>query len=305
MKTRIGLACTILGCALAGPAAAQEFGLDLREEEVEDEGRSRSPGGEDERRSPGGEDEGRSGPARAGRSSEAADGERSAEEAPLSAEQLRERLQGEVPGTVSARPDLASADKVKAVQRKHFLKRQRFEVTPTFAISLNDAFYTKVGGGLMATYHLSDSLGVAAHYTHFGIVQTDNVRIAKRELRSLLLSSKLDWNAGANLVWTPIYGKLAWFNSIIHYDLFLLTGLGLAHSQTSGAPVNDGLHPAVDLGIGQRFAFSDWMAFDFWVKGLLYADRPQDRQISEIQKVLTLNAGLSFWLPTSFSYGGR
>ena len=32
------------------------------------------------------------------------------------------------------------------------------------------------------------------------------------------------------------------------------------------------------------------------------ADRPQDRQISEIQKVLTLNAGLSFWLPGSFRY---
>lgn len=270
MKTRIGLAITILGCALAGPAAAQEFGLDLREEEVEVERRS----------------------------------ERSQEVAPVSAEELRERLQGEVPASVD-RPDLAAADKVKAVQRKHFLKKKRFELTPTFAISLNDPFYTKMGGGLMATYHLTDSLGLAAHYTHFGIVETDNVRIAKRELRSLLLTSKLNWNAGASLVWTPIYGKLAWFNSIIHYDFFLLTGLGVAHSQTSGAPVNDGLHPAVDIGIGQRFAFSDWMAFDFWVKGLLYADRPQDRQISEIQKVLTLNAGLSFWLPTSFSYGAR
>ncbi len=46
----------------------------------------------------------------------------------------------------------------------------------------------------------------------------------------------------------------------------------------------------------------DFMAFEFWVKQLLSADRPQDRQISEIQKVLTLNVGLSFWLPGSFSY---
>lgn len=270
MKKRIGVAISVLGWLLAGPAAAQELGLDLRDE-VEEE----------------------------------AEAEAGPEDTLFSAEELRERLQGEVPATVSSRSDVATADKVKAVQRKHFLKKQRFELTPTFAISLNDAFYTKVGGGLMGTYHLSDSLGVAAHYSHFGIVQTDHVRIAKRELRSLLLSSKLNWNAGLDLVWTPIYGKLAWFNSIVHYDFFLLTGLGVAHSQTSGAPVNDGLHPAVDLGVGQRFAFSDWMALDFWVKGLLYADRPQDRQISEIQKVVTLNVGLSFWLPTSFSYGGR
>lgn len=275
MKKRIGVAISILGCLLAAPAAAQEFGLDLREdaeEEVEAEAPPAAPEPE--------------------------------EDSLYSAEELRERLQGEVPATLSGRQDVAAADKVKAVQRKHFLKKQRFELTPTFAISLNDAFYTKVGGGLTGTYHLTDSLGLAAHYTHFGIVQTDNVRIAKRELRSLLLSSKLNWNAGMDLVWTPIYGKLAWFNSIVHYDFFLLTGLGVAHSQTSGPPVNDGLHPAVDLGIGQRFAFSDWMAFDFWVKGLFYADRPQDRQISEIQKVLTLNVGLSFWLPTSFSYRG-
>jgi outer membrane beta-barrel protein len=224
---------------------------------------------------------------------------------PLSAEELARRLGSEQQRRDQAEEDVASADKVKAVQRKHFLKKNRFELVPTFAVSLNDAFYTKLGGGIVGTYHLTDSLGISAHYTHFGIVQTDHVRMAKRELRSLLLSSKLEWNAGANLVWTPIYGKLAWFNSIVHYDLFVLSGLGVAASQTSGAPVNDGLHPAVDLGIGQRFAFSDWMALDFWVKGLLYADRPQDRQISEIQKVLTLNVGLSFWLPTSFSYGAR
>lgn len=273
MKTRIGLAVVALGWLAAVPAAAQEFGLDLRDED-------------------------------GGRASE----ERpAAEEGPVSAEEWRRQLHGIVPptATVRAEDDVAVSDKVKAVQRKHFLKRQRLELTPTFAVSLNDAFYTKVGGGLVATYHLADSLGVMAHYSHFGIVETDNVRIAKRELRSLLLSSKLNWNAGLGLVWTPIYGKLAWFNSILHYDLFLLTGLGVAHSQTSGKPVNDGLHPGVDVGVGQRFAFSDWMAADFWVKGLFYADRPQDRQISEIQKVLTLNVGLSFWLPTSFSYGAR
>jgi len=273
VKTRIGLAVVALGWLWAMPAAAQEFGLDLREED----------------------------------GNEASEDRPAAAEGPVSAEEWRWQLQGEVPPATTTRveEDAAVSDKVKAVQRKHFLKRRRFEITPAFAISLNDAFYTKVGGGVMATYHLGDSLGVMAHYSHFGIVETDNVRIAKRELRSLLLSSKLNWNAGLGLVWTPIYGKLSWFNSIVHYDLFLLTGLGVAHSQTSGAPVNDGLHPAVDVGVGQRFALTDWMAADFWVKGLLYADRPQDRQISEIQKVLTLNVGLSFWLPTSFTYGAR
>lgn len=223
---------------------------------------------------------------------------------PVSAEEFagqarvedRTRLEGE---------DVSLSDRVKAVQRKHFLKKGRLEVVPTFAMSLNDAFYTKLGGGIAVNYHLADSIALSFHYQQFGIAQSENVRIAKRELQSLLLSSKLDWNAGVDFLWTPIYGKLSWFNTIVQYDLFLISGVGAAWSQTSGDPVGDGAHPAVNVGLGQRFSVSDWMAFEFWVKQLLYADRPQDRQISEIQKVLTLNVGLSFWIPPSFTYESR
>lgn len=250
----------------AGPAQAQGLGLDLSDEaEEEVEGEPEVP----------------------------------APPPPASAEELA-RSGGGPSGAMERA--VTQDDRVKAVQRKHFLKRNRLEVVPSFAISLNDAFYTKVGGGVAANYHLADSLALSLHYDKFGIAQSDNVRIAKRELRSLLLSSKLDWTAGLDVLWTPIYGKLAWFNTIVQYDLFLIAGVGGAWSQTSGAPVEDGIHPAVDVGIGQRFAMFDFMAFEFWVKQLLYADRPQDRQISEIQKVLTLNAGLSFWLPGSFTY---
>src|SRR5690606_1198343 len=115
--------------------------------------------------------------------------------------------------------DVSLGDRVKAVQRKHFLKRQRFELMPTFAVSLNDPFYTKVGGGLSLTYHFADSFGVSVHYTQYGLFESGDVRIAKRELRSLLLTSQLEWDGGVDMLWTPIYGKLAIFDSIIHYDL--------------------------------------------------------------------------------------
>lgn len=225
-------------------------------------------------------------------------------DAPLSeaaGELVKEAPRGDVASAVGEQ-DVSLEDRVKAVQRKHFLKGGRLEVVPSFAMSLNDAFYSKVGGGVALNYHLADPIALSLHYDKFGIAQSDNVRIAKRELRSLLLSSKIDWTAGIDVVWTPIYGKLAWFNNIVSYDFFLMTGVGGAWSQTSGDPVGDGLHPAADAGIGQRFSLADWMAFEFWVKQLLYADRPQDREISEIQKVLTVNVGLSFWIPPSFDY---
>ncbi len=252
----------------ASPAMAEGFGLDLSDEAPEE-------------------------------SAEASE-ETPAAPPPASAEELA-RQRGTLPAS-GVEERVTEDDRVKAVQRKHFLKKGRLEVVPSFAMSLNDAFYTKVGGGIAANYHFADSLALSLHYDKFGIAQSDNVRIAKRELKSLLLSSKLDWTAGADFLWTPIYGKLAFGNTIVQYDLFLLAGAGVAWSQTSGAPVDDGAHPAIDVGVGQRFAIFDFMAFEFWVKQLMYADRPQDRQISEIQKVLTLNAGLSFWLPGSFRY---
>lgn len=270
MKTLATTAAALLLLG-ASPALAQGFGLDLR-----DEG--------DEEVAPA--EEGEPAPSRP---------------APASAEELARMRAGERPVEGMDRT-VSQDDRVKAVQRKHFLKRNRLEVVPSFAMSLNDAFYTKIGGGVAVNWHFADSLALSLHYDKFGIYQTDNVRIAKRELRSLLLSSKLDWTAGADILWTPIYGKLAWFNSIVQYDLFVLAGVGGAWSQTSGHPVDDGIHPAIDVGIGQRFALADFIAFEFWVKQLLYADRPQDRQISEIQKVLTLNVGLSFWIPGSFRY---
>lgn len=267
MKTLASTAAALLIFG-ALPAHAQGFGLDLSDdddEEIAEETRAAPP--------------------------------------PASAEELaRQPGRRTLDGMERA---VTQDDRVKAVQRKHFLKRNRLSVVPSFAISLNDAFYTKVGGGLAVNYHFADSLALSLHYDKFGIVQSDNVRIAKRELRSLLLSSRLDWTAGADFVWTPVYGKLAFFNTIVQYDLFLMGGVGVAWSQTSGDPVGDGAHPAMDFGIGQRFAMFDFMAFEFWVKQLLYADRPQDRQISEIQKVLTLNVGLSFWLPGSFQYKNR
>ena len=64
-------------------------------------------------------------------------------------------------GALFGERDVALGDRVKAVQRKGFLKRGRFEVAPILALSVNDAFYQKVGGGLRLAYSLQDSFALA------------------------------------------------------------------------------------------------------------------------------------------------
>ena len=61
--------------------------------------------------------------------------------------------------------DVAFADRVKAVQRKGFLKRHRLELGLDLPATLNDPFYEKVGVGAKVAYNLDESFAVALRGT--------------------------------------------------------------------------------------------------------------------------------------------
>ena len=167
--------------------------------------------------------------------------------------------------------DVALGDRVKAVQRKGFLKRHRFELTPLFAATVNDAFYQKVGGGLRAAYNLGDAFAIAARGAIYqqedlklAPVRTNNVREGKVAFQSQLLSSQIYRLAMIDGIWSPVYGKAAWLDrSIVHFDLFLTAGFGLVWSATSfdgGGKEGLGPHVAADVGAGLRFYPLEWLA---------------------------------------------
>jgi outer membrane beta-barrel protein len=199
--------------------------------------------------------------------------------------------------------DAALGDRVKAVQRKGFLKRQRFELTPLFSTSLNDAYYQKIGGGGRIAYNLQDSVALGVWGSYYTPFRTDAVRQGKLALRSQLLTSQLYWQAMAGGVWAPIYGKVAFFKKrIIHFDLYLLAGFGVVWTSTSEPPRAEGPHLASDFGGGLRFYPKDWLAFELGLRATLYPDQPLETVPSTIQKVLAASVGVSFFLPTSFEY---
>lgn len=199
--------------------------------------------------------------------------------------------------------DTALEDRVKAVQRKGFLKRGRFEAAPLFVTSVNDAFFQKVGGGIRLAYNLQDSFAIAVRGAYYTPFRTDNVREGKLAFQSQLLTSQLYGQVMASGVWAPIYGKVSVFNKrIIHFDLFLSAGLGAVWSATSLAPRSEGPHVAADFGGGVRFYPKDWLAVEVGLLDTLYPDQPITSVPSTTQKVLVANIGLSFFLPTRFEY---
>ncbi|ABS27573.1 conserved hypothetical protein [Anaeromyxobacter sp. Fw109-5] len=199
--------------------------------------------------------------------------------------------------------DVALGDRVKAVQRKGFLKRGRLELTPMFSATVNDAFYQKFGGGLRLAYNVQDSFAIAVRGTYYEPLRTDNVREGKIAFQSQLLTSQLDGQVMVDGVWSPIYGKASFLgSSILHFDLFLAGGFGVVWSATSGEPRNEGPHLATDLGGGVRFYPKEWLAFELGLMATLYPDQPILSVPGTVQKVFVANVGLSFFFPPRFEY---
>ena len=212
--------------------------------------------------------------------------------------------------------DVALGDKVKAVQRKGFMKRGRFEVAPVFAFTVNDAFYQKFGAGLRLAYNLHDSFGLALRGVTYrkpelsspgswqpAPIRTDNARAGKIAFGGQLLSSQIYDQLMLDRIWSPVYGKVSFLQKqIIHFDLFLSAGFGLVWTATTEPPRNEDPHIATDFGGGVRFYPKEWLAFELGMTATLYPDRPIASLPATVQKVFVANVGLSFFFPTTFEY---
>ncbi len=209
--------------------------------------------------------------------------------------------------------DAALGDRVKAVQRKGFLKRKRFEAGVFFTPGLNDAFYEKLGVGLRLAYHFQDSFALAVRGVSYreiisgtgfpNTIATGNVRESTLAFQSQLLKSSLERQLMTEAVWSPVYGKVAvMHDSIIHFDLFLNAGLGAVWTGTSSAPRDEGAHMATDFGGGLHFYPKEWLAIEVSVLATIYPDQPSLAVPSSLQKALVGNVGLSFFFPTTFEY---
>jgi outer membrane beta-barrel protein len=200
---------------------------------------------------------------------------------------------------------LTQDDRVKSIQRKVFLKTHRFELLPTIFISVNDPYYSKWGGSVRGSYFLSDTLALSAHASVYQLLPTDDVRTAKATFQSRIFYSKPQWSMLGAVEWSAIYGKATIFNTILHFDGFILGGLGAVWSETSSTPLDSnqpngpkrGPHPAAELGIGLRFMATDWFSVNIALINQSYVDQPAGSTKGSIQNILALNAGVSIFIP--------
>lgn len=207
--------------------------------------------------------------------------------------------------------DTTQDDRVKSVQRKLYLKRGRFELAPAFIVNVNDAYYTKLGGSIRAAFYPADTLAISARFNIMSTLPTDDVRTAKSNLNSRIFYSEPIWSVLGDLEWSPFYGKVAMFNSILHFDAYLIGGGGIVTTATSQPPKDPvtgkavgGIKPkpAFDLGVGFRFVARDFLAINVSLTNTTYGDVPVGTTKAITQNLMLVNVGVSIFFPFKSTY---
>lgn len=274
--TRKLVVAFVLSC-FAVPCFAQdkELGLDLTEEEKKQDQKNKEPQ-EAEQKTP---------PAGATATGAAPGGSATAKVKPP-------------PSNVQAQGerDIIQEDRVKSVQRKVYLKKSRFELAPSVSASVNDPYYLKTGLGLRAAYYFADTLAVAGRFVWMNVYPNDDVRTAKRDFQSRIFFSVPNWSTMADLEWSPLYGKVSIFNSILHLDGYLVGGVGIVVTDTSSLQ-GRGPNPAADLGIGMRLVAKDFLAVNVALINTTYVDQPTGTTKGATQNLMMLGAGISVFVP--------
>jgi outer membrane beta-barrel protein len=194
---------------------------------------------------------------------------------------------------------LTLQERIRAVSRKTFLKKGRFELEPALGISTNDAFFRRWMVGARGSYHIIESLALdfGGSFAVFPeplnpvrLISDDGGTVEFEDLSGFL------GYADVGVDFAPIYGKVSLMSEyVIHFDAFVSGGLGATFDQ-----VGSFVHPAMEIGLGTRIFLTDWLVLRTDLRDYIY---PQDfANVFNVQNLLFLNVGLGIYFPFAFEH---
>ncbi|MEQ1723471.1 MAG: outer membrane beta-barrel domain-containing protein, partial [Pseudobdellovibrio sp.] len=153
---------------------------------------------------------------------------------------------------------LAPFSDVSVIQKKYQPKTERFQLYMAGGLTTNSPWFLNLGAKVNLGYYFSESFGVELS----GVFLSNSESQAAKEIRTNnnLQPDKFvvtKYNIGVDLLWSPIYGKVANLdNEIIPFDMYFAFGGG-----TSATNSQENSVPTFHVGTGQIFALSKSMAF--------------------------------------------
>ncbi|MCB0377555.1 MAG: outer membrane beta-barrel domain-containing protein [Bdellovibrionales bacterium] len=197
---------------------------------------------------------------------------------------------------------LETFDDIAVIQRRYLPKTGRFELYIAGGTNLNDSFFVGNGINLRFGYYLSERWGIEGIYSY---IQNDNRDVTNELLNRGVNTEGMvatDQYMGADIKWTPIYGKYAYFNEkIIPFDLYFSAGMGMTTPKLGDSAANTSFSPDQALtyrvGTGQIFALTKWMAFRWDLSWHFFSAKSTINSSESLHNNLFLNVGLSFFFP--------
>lgn len=193
-------------------------------------------------------------------------------------------------------------DEISVLQRKPFLRKGRAELVPLFGATINDDLIQQFELGAELSYHATESIWFGGRFGWFDLGElggvTDQYFEVLEKTSSVPEVVELQWYAGANVGWVPIYGKFAIFNSaIVYYDVSVYGGGGWMNHFTSQGEAGS---PVGEVGLMPRVFLNRWMALNLALQDRIM---PADlKDSSTLVHVVTAQLGLSIFMPFGFEY---
>jgi outer membrane beta-barrel protein len=213
-------------------------------------------------------------------------------------------------------------DRIPPVTGHTFVMARRFEIAPTFSLSFRDAFWSKYVVGATATYHFTETIGLALRggYAFTSVSGSAQICPPNEACRSPT-KDELDGKGPGQIKvvtaldfeWAPLYGKISLLaEGFAHFNLYLIAGPTAIQYQ---AP-KDGNVSGTDAkwtiggeaGLGMRFVFNRWMALRFELRDAIYREKTKGATETtgasyQVRNQLFFDIGLSFFFPSSFTEG--
>jgi outer membrane beta-barrel protein len=224
-----------------------------------------------------------------------------------------------VAGPVAAQDgedDTESARETGPIVRHKLLYRStRVELTPALGMTVNDAFLRNATVGAQVAYHLTNEFGIAFNgaFSPFQL-KTDLYNNVQAELEGETDSryedtsfSYIQWLAGLEVQYVPIFGKFSLSQSLIsNYDIHLILGIAAVGQNAQPAvegedtdPQLSGISPSPMFGLGFRLFTSDALSITVQARDYLYSRAVVSTGTADadLKNNIFVTVGASFFFP--------
>jgi outer membrane beta-barrel protein len=209
-------------------------------------------------------------------------------------------------------------ERIQPVSGHLFRKKGRFELSPSGALSVKDAFFTKYMLGAALTYHALESFGIGLHFNYAFPVVAGAAQVCNSDpttgptgCRSPTMA-ELDGRAPGQITligglegqWAPLYGKLGIFSeSFMHFDIYAVGGVNVvqyAGPSSTGAGSASQTTVGGNAGLGLRIFLNRWLTLRTEIRDLIYQEKVVPIPSTQLRQQILFELGFSIFFPTVF-----